>query len=250
MYAYANNNPTKWHDPDGRFWNLIAGGAIGALWGGVTYSASAWWNDEEFSWKKLGVHVAAGTAGGIVLAGTGSPSAAAATEGAILGGGLAYFEGGSAKDIAFATAIGAALGYVGGAEMGKVGDVIKPFAAKLYKPLAPLVGQFKKKFGTYNRPTGFVKGLRDEVWEATKNPKSGRVHDPLTGRFMSKDDPWDMGHKPGYEFRKHQQSAVDRGVKRSEFVAEHNNPSHYRPELPASNRSHAGEDMTSTYFGP
>ena len=250
LYAYANNNPTKWHDPDGRFWNLIAGGAIGALWGGVTYSASAWWNDEEFSWKKLGVHVAAGTAGGIVLAGTGSPIAAAATEGAILGGGLAYFEGGSAKDIAFATAIGAALGYVGGAEMGKVGDVIKPFAAKLYKPLAPLVGQFKKKFGTYNRPTGFVKGLRDEVWEATKNPKSGRVHDPLTGRFMSKDDPWDMGHKPGYEFRKHQQSAVDRGVKRSEFVAEHNNPSHYRPELPASNRSHAGEDMTSTYFGP
>ena len=250
LYAYANNNPTKWHDPDGRFWQSITGGVIGAVWGVVTYTTSAWLNDEEFSFKKLGVHVAAGTAGGIVLASTGNLRAAAATEGAILGGGLAYLEGGSAKDIAFATATGAALGYVGGAVMGKVGDVIKPFADKLNKTLASLVGQVKKKFGTYARPTGFVKGVKAEVWEAAKNPKSGRVHDPLTGRFMSKDDPWDMGHKPGYEFRKHQQSAVDRGITRSEFVAEHNNPSHYHPELPASNRSHAGEDMTSTYFGP
>jgi predicted ribonuclease toxin of YeeF-YezG toxin-antitoxin module len=67
---------------------------------------------------------------------------------------------------------------------------------------------------------------------------------------MSKDKAWDMGHKPGHEFRKHQKSAANRGIDRKQFLDEHNNPSNYRPELPSSNRSHAVEDMTDIYFGP
>jgi predicted ribonuclease toxin of YeeF-YezG toxin-antitoxin module len=67
---------------------------------------------------------------------------------------------------------------------------------------------------------------------------------------MSPDEPWDMGHKPGYEFRKHQASARERGIPRDQFLDEHNDPSHYRPELPSSNRGHDGEDMTDNYFGP
>jgi hypothetical protein len=59
-----------------------------------------------------------------------------------------------------------------------------------------------------------------------------------------------MGHKPKYEFRKLQQSAAGRGVSRSEFLDEYNNPAHYRPELPSSNRGHAGEDLTDEYAGP
>ncbi|MBD5001907.1 type IV secretion protein Rhs [Xanthomonas citri pv. citri] len=66
---------------------------------------------------------------------------------------------------------------------------------------------------------------------------------------MKKDEPWDMGHKPGYEFRKHQQSAMERNISRKQFLDEHNNPDHYQPELPSSNRSHKGEDMTDDYFG-
>lgn len=31
---------------------------------------------------------------------------------------------------------------------------------------------------------------------------------------MSKDEPWDMGHKPGYEFRKHRPSAQKRGERK------------------------------------
>ena len=58
-----------------------------------------------------------------------------------------------------------------------------------------------------------------------------------------------MGHKPGFEFRKHQQSAKDRQINRKQFLNEYNNPSHYRPELPSSNRSHRGEDKTDQYFG-
>jgi predicted ribonuclease toxin of YeeF-YezG toxin-antitoxin module len=57
-----------------------------------------------------------------------------------------------------------------------------------------------------------------------------------------------MGHKPGFEFRKHQRSAIERKISRKQFLDEHNNPDHYRPELPSSNRGHAGEDMSKDYF--
>ena len=102
---------------------------------------------------------------------------------------------------------------------------------------------------SYERPSGFRKGVRDEVWGAAIEPSTRQVRDPLTGRFMAKDSPWDMGHKPGYEFRKYQESAKARGIDRAQFLNEYNDPSHYRPELPASNRSHRGEDMTDSYFG-
>jgi hypothetical protein len=35
-----------------------------------------------------------------------------------------------------------------------------------------------------------------------------------------------------------------------QITNEYNDPDRYRPELPSSNRSHAGEDMTDTYLGP
>ena len=67
---------------------------------------------------------------------------------------------------------------------------------------------------------------------------------------MDIEEPWDMGHKPGHEFRKHQQSAADRKITRKQFLDEYNNPNSYRPELPKSNRSHIGEDKTDFYFCP
>jgi hypothetical protein len=50
-----------------------------------------------------------------------------------------------------------------------------------------------------------------------------------------------MGHKPGYEFNKHLLSAANKGLTSPEFLDEHNDPTHYRPELPSSNRNHIGE---------
>ena len=100
----------------------------------------------------------------------------------------------------------------------------------------------------YSRPGHWRSGMRDEVWENAKD-KHGRVRDPNTGRYMSKDQPWDMGHKPGYEFRKHQKSAEERGIDRKQFLDEYFKTEHYRPELPESNRSHKGENMTEEYFG-
>lgn len=100
----------------------------------------------------------------------------------------------------------------------------------------------------YTRPSHWRVGMRDEVWDSAKD-EYGRVRDPVTGRYMSKNQAWDMGHKPGYEFYKHQKSAENRGITRQQFLNEYYNPEHYRPELPSSNRNHKGEDVTDNYFG-
>jgi len=103
--------------------------------------------------------------------------------------------------------------------------------------------------GKYDRPTGFPKGFKDTVWNNAKDAR-GKVRDDVTGKVMNKNKPWDMGHKPGYEFYKHKQSAMERGISRQQFRKEYYNPNHFRPELPSSNRSHKGENKTKRYFGP
>ncbi|MCY6355869.1 HNH/ENDO VII family nuclease, partial [Clostridium sp. ZS2-4] len=109
--------------------------------------------------------------------------------------------------------------------------------------------RWKNKPVSYDRPSHFRKGVRDKVWENAKNT-NGDVIDPVTEKVMDKSQTWDMGHKPGFEFRKHQQSAKERGISRKQFLDEYNKTEHYRPELPSSNRSHQGEDITDQYFGP
>lgn len=120
------------------------------------------------------------------------------------------------------------------------------------RPLGQIDRVPKEKDGDddhkYDRPSGWRAGMRDQVWENARDDH-GRVRDPVTGKYMSKDKPWDMGHKPGYEFKKHQESARERNIDREQFLDEYYNVDHYRPELPSSNRSHKGEDVTSNYFG-
>lgn len=99
----------------------------------------------------------------------------------------------------------------------------------------------------YRRPGTFRKGVRDAVWENAKDVH-GRVRDPKTRQFMSKSKPWDMGHRPGMEFRKHQKDAMERGISQKQWLDEYNDPRRFRPELPSSNRSHRCEDMTDRYI--
>lgn len=101
---------------------------------------------------------------------------------------------------------------------------------------------------TYERPSGFRRGVREKVWENARNA-DGEVRDPLTGEAISPNEPWDMGHREGYEFRKHKESARRRGISREQFLDEYNNPEHYRPELPKSNRCHKLEIQGDTYYG-
>lgn len=102
---------------------------------------------------------------------------------------------------------------------------------------------------SYKRPSGYRKGVRDDAWNNAKGP-DGLVRDPKKGQVLDKNQPWDMGHKPGHEFRKHSNSAEQRGISRKQFLDEHNNSNNFRPELPSSNRSHSGELPDNVYYGP
>ena len=92
----------------------------------------------------------------------------------------------------------------------------------------------------YSRPGDFRNGIRDQVWDNAQD-KRGNVYDPLTGTKINEDQSWDMGHKPGYEFKKLQDHATEEGLSRKKFLDIYNDPSFYQPELPRSNRSHKGE---------
>ncbi|WP_318260964.1 GH-E family nuclease [Selenomonas sp. WCT3] len=101
----------------------------------------------------------------------------------------------------------------------------------------------------YRRPSHFRKEIRKLVWNRAKKAGGGEVRDPLTGKIIHEGKSWDVGHKPGYEFWKHQQSAAERGISRKQFLNEYNNPNHYRPELPSSNRCHKMEESSGIYLG-
>jgi RHS repeat-associated protein len=125
----------------------------------------------------------------------------------------------------------------------------KPPKAKSSKKPKPKKPKKKaKKKDPYARPSGFRKGVRQKVWNSAKGP-DGKVRDPQTKKVMKFSKAWDMGHKRGYEFRKHRASAKKRKISRKKFLDEHNVPSHYRPELPSSNRNHKGEKKTGKWKG-
>jgi hypothetical protein len=103
----------------------------------------------------------------------------------------------------------------------------------------------------YERPSGYHAGVRDKVWaKAVENAPGGVVHDPISGDVIEKDSPWEMGHKPGFEFWKHRQASARRGISRTDFINEYNFVEDYRPETKASNSSHKGEAPDNVYIGP
>ena len=149
LYAYANNNPLHWHDPDGRFAHVIMGAGIGAAFGGGAYLAECWITGEEISWKKMAIRTATGAAAGAVaaltfgaasgfLAAHGFTAAANAMIAGATTGGVAGFTGGFVQTTAEAMLIdgrapgeavsmglaaggrSAAIGLVGGAVGGAV----------------------------------------------------------------------------------------------------------------------------------
>jgi hypothetical protein len=102
---------------------------------------------------------------------------------------------------------------------------------------------------TYDRPE-FRQGIREKVWENALKEGKGKVVSPSGEEVRNFNDPWEMGHKPKYEFRKHVQSAAERGISRDQFIEEYNDAGQYRPETPKDNASHRYEDKTDAYLGP
>lgn len=100
---------------------------------------------------------------------------------------------------------------------------------------------------TYARP-GFTEAERAAIWEQAKTEGGGKVTSP-SGVEIKPGDPWEVGHKPKYEFWKHVQSAAERGISREQFLRECKDLKKYRPETKADNSSHAFEDKTDAYLG-
>ena len=98
-----------------------------------------------------------------------------------------------------------------------------------------------------SRPN-FRKGVKDKIWDENKDVH-GRVRDPGSGKYMSKNNDWDAGHKPGHEYRKQVEFAENNHWTQKTFNDHYNKTENYRPELPSSNRSHAHELKTDDYFG-
>ena len=97
----------------------------------------------------------------------------------------------------------------------------------------------------YSIPSHFRKGVRDIVWANAPKNAEGKVISS-SGRVIEEGAEWHMGHIPGYEFIKHQDSARRRGISREQFLDEHNDPTHYIPKLPEDNLSHryeAGDEL-------
>ena len=268
MYAYAHANPLEWHDPDGRFAILASAGigaAIGAILGGGGYALRCWLTGEEFSWKEFAIQTLVGALAGFISGLTfgiclpvaaglwgmvGAGAAAGAAGGFVQGALDTGLHGGSLSESLLSGAKGAIVGGVIGAAVGGLSYVVAPPPAVIRSSAASSSARVgtSSSASTYSRPGSFRSGIRDSVWNSAKDAQ-GHVRDPMTGKYMSKNAPWDMGHKPGYEFRKFKGLAEEYHLPRKDFLDHCNDPRIYRPELPSSNRSHFLEDHTDKYLG-
>lgn len=96
------------------------------------------------------------------------------------------------------------------------------------------------------------KDVRAEVEGNAQKNENGQFLDVNTGKAI--DGPYDLGHKPGHEFRTEKAKAEQEGITQKQFNDRMNDPSLYQIEDPSSNRSHqfemkdghSGEDADSS----
>ena len=106
-------------------------------------------------------------------------------------------------------------------------------------------GKGPSKTGKPKRPYMRKKTV-DEAWELNMN-SDGKVIDP-TGveikwdKSKPRNGQWDMGHKPGKEFRKDWELYRQGKLSWEDLKTMYNDSGRYRPELPSTNRSHKYEE--------
>jgi RHS repeat-associated protein len=106
-YSYCLNNPLIYTDPDGEFWNLIIGAAVGGVLNWATHGF-------EFSWKGLGyfgVGAVAGALGAGVGAGVSSSMAGGSFSAGFIGSSAALT---ATTSFATGAAIGSSAGFSSG----------------------------------------------------------------------------------------------------------------------------------------
>ncbi|WP_207382303.1 GH-E family nuclease, partial [Schaalia georgiae] len=98
--------------------------------------------------------------------------------------------------------------------------------------------------------TAQYEGTVEGVWRrAQEASPDGIVRDPATGDVIEweigqpRRDIWDMGHKPNFQYRDEFKLYLEDDLSLEDFRSRQQDPSHYRPELPKSNRGGKGEEI-------
>ncbi|POO56710.1 PAAR-like domain-containing protein [Agrobacterium rosae] len=106
--------------------------------------------------------------------------------------------------------------------------------------------QAEKPYSDPKRRPKYADGQVEDVWEKAKD-ENGDVYDPNTGekltwdKFKSRAGQWDMGHKPGHEYRTLHRDYMENRITKDEFLQKYRDPNNYQPESVNGNRSHRYE---------
>jgi RHS repeat-associated protein len=169
-YGYVMNNPLKYTDESGQFWNFVIGGVIG---GAINW----YFNGHDFSWKGLG-YFAVGALAGAVGVGVGQAATTSLNAGGFIGGAIV------------GAATGGASGFISGAGNAWVGgaNFMKGLGSGLTSGLlgalgGGVLGGYLSGVDAYDSNANFWNGRVDEVGGYTGK-----------GRYLDEEVP--PGEKP------------------------------------------------------
>lgn len=206
MYHYAGNNPVRYIDPDGRIIDIIwdIGFTLYDIGSAINKSTKG----DNSGWIDVGIDAAA-----ILI-----PCVPA---------GLSKIDD-AVKLARKADKIGDAVRVA-----DKAGDIAK--AADNVSDAVKVADKANDLHRPYIR-----KSTREAVENAAQKNAKGQFLDPNT--LQPIEGKYDLGHKPGHEFRKEKARAQREGLSQKDFNDRMNNPDLYQIESPSSNRSHKFEE--------
>jgi RHS repeat-associated protein len=192
-YAFVRFNPINFHDPYGRFLQILIGAVVGAAIGGV----GAWLSGGDV--KDILVGMGAGAVGGAIAA-TGAIALGAAVSGGIMGawsgGRTGYSAGGVGGAImggSIGLVVGAGIGYVGGSIGDKVGNVVATNMSGLINRTLVANGVSKGTSWVVGRYGGMITGgyAGGAASGLFSNTASTVAIDVATGRPVTGTQIWD-----------------------------------------------------------
>lgn len=221
-YSYCVNDPLRYTDPTGLdYWGDVGGMFVGYYQAGASVVHGTVFMVAHPITTVEGVGTAVAHPVNTVSAiGSGIAkdwNSGAQGQGRVVGGALLA--------VGMAVAPGAEAGNLSKVgEVANAGEKVEGAAAAAAKDL--------------RRP--YIRNdVRAEVEARAPKTPEGKFIDPNTGEVI--EGKYDLGHKPGNEFRTEQAKAQAEGLTQKQFNDRMNNPDKYQIESPSSNRSHKFE---------
>lgn len=205
-YAFCGNNPIIRIDSDGKIWETVwdIGNVLYDVGAAIYNHAAGNHEAAKSNWIDAGVDAAA-----VVIP---------------------FVPAGATK-----------IGKVGAAGVKAI-DKTTDIPIKVDKGVTEVLTKYSKPYAK-SRPS-YGKGQVEEVWNSAKQP-NGKVYDRFSGEELhwNPNEPrmWDMGHKPGKEYKKLHQDYMDGKISKEDFLKEYRNPKNYEPQSRTTNRSHKYE---------